>query len=326
MPATQLTVNDYQTHMAANHKYLDSLQASEHCFASSSTCMSKIRYFCLPMSPEHVNIRLRGIKLSDNTAYFVLYDFINILLGVEFETTNTRKIFLRLQNKFAALDESCKMFQLQFCGTKLHEYPCMTLKNLYSFKQHCFGAKTNEIDMIVEMFFNETLKYGFDVLLARFFTQAAVCTCNFESIVRTSLHVYIDQAAAEEQNNYKPNTKYVEINGLLCGGNYFFHLDECLLYFKAYAKYSAKGKSFCQRLRSQKYSISKEYDKYRTVAVQPLSNMLMFQSSSFYVSCEDLLSIIESAESEPNMQSRCNHKNLLAQAIEQVMSGKIHFI
>ena len=41
-------------------------------------------------------------------------DFINILSGVEFETTNTRKIFLRLQHE---IEDSNKMFTLQFCGT-----------------------------------------------------------------------------------------------------------------------------------------------------------------------------------------------------------------
>ena len=63
---------------------------------------------------SHAKMRVRGIKLNDNTVYFVLYDFINILSGVEFETTNTRKIFLRLQHE---IEDSNKMFTLQFCGT-----------------------------------------------------------------------------------------------------------------------------------------------------------------------------------------------------------------
>ena len=141
------------------------------------------------------------------------------------------------------------------------------------------------------------------------------------------LHSGIDQIAAAEKDNFKANTTYVVISGVLVGGNYMFHLDECLLYLKAYAKCSLRGKSYCQRLRSQKYSISKEYEKIlKCFAVQPLDNVSMFQSSSSFISCENLLKIIEMSEQTPNLNSRCNHKNFLLQAAQQVMSRTIHLI
>ena len=289
----------------------------------TSPFMSKILYFCLPISEEHINIRLRGIQLSDDTAYFVLYDFINILLGVEFETTNTRKIFLRLQNK---LGDSCEMFTLQFCGSKSHEYPCMTLQNLNNFKKHCLSAKTNEIDVMIEMFLQETILHGFEAFLAQCFAQSSLLTNNFQSVCRANLQVCIDETAANEPKNFQSNATHFQINGLFCGGEYLFHLDECLLYLKAYAKNSCRGKSFCQKLRNPKYSSAKEYEKILKFAVKPLENVSMCQSSSAFISCENVMKLIEISEQTPNLNARCSHGRLLSLAIKQVMAGTIHLI
>ena len=156
------------------------------------------------------------------------------------------------------------------------------------------------------MFFREMMMYGLDTFLDSFLAKKNSCfqlECNFQSIVRANLYLCIDQIAANEEDNFKQNTTHVQINGLFCGGEYLFHLDDCLLFLKAYAKDSFHGRKYCQRLRTQKYAISKEYDKYLKVAVQPLNDW-MFQSSTFYVCCENLMKIIESAELIPNMQSR----------------------
>ena len=292
------------------------------CSLPCLPCLSQFFYFCLAISEEHSNLRLRGVKLIDGRVYFVVYDFINILLGLEFETTNTRKIYLRLQDKLGtSFGESCETLELQFCGSKVHKYPCMTLKNLSILQQH-LEAKTNEIDVVVKMFFEKTMMdgvdgcCGIDVLLER--------CCG--SVVRANLHLGIDQAAAEEKDNFNEKTNYVVISGLLVGGKYMFHLDECLLYLKAYAKCSSKAKSFCQRLRSEKYSISKEYEKILKIADKPLDNVSIFQSSSSYISSENVLILIEMSQKTPNLNARCNHAILLSHAIKQLESQTIRFV
>ena len=285
------------------------------CSLPCLPCLSQFFYFCLAISEEHSNLRLRGVKLIDGRVYFVVYDFINILLGLEFETTNTRKIYLRLQDK---LGESCETLELQFCGSKVHKYPCMTLENLSILQQH-LEAKTNEIDVVVNMFFEKTMMggvdgcCGIDVLLER-------CCGN---VVRANLHLGIDQAAAEEKDNFNEKTNYVVISGLLVGGKYMFHLDECLLYLKAYAKCSSKAKSFCQRLRSKKYSMSKEYEKILQFACKPLDNESIFQSSSSYISSENVMKLIEITEKTLSLKARCNHAILLSHAIKQLESREI---
>jgi hypothetical protein len=247
----------------------------------------------------------------NSNVYFVVYDFINILLGVEFETTNTRKIYLRLQDK---LGESCEMMKLQFCGSKVHEYPCMTLQNLCIFKQQYLEAKTNEIDIVVMKFLQQSMMHGIDVFLAQ---------CG--TFVRANLHLGIDQAAAEEKDNFNEKTTSVVISGVLVDEKYMFHLDECLLYLKAYAKCSSKAKSFCQRLRSEKYAISKEYEKILQFAYKPIDNAI-FQSSSSYISSENVLNLIEICQKTPNLNARCNHAILLSHAIEQLASKTIRLV
>lgn len=308
------------------HNSSNSLHASALSSRGSSPCLSQMLHFCLPISEQDGNMRLRGIKMLDNTVFFVVYDFINILLGVEFETTNTRKIFLRVQDKLADTDVQYKMFNLQFCGLRSHDYPCMSLQNLYRFKHQCVSARTNDIDVNVESFFSKIILLGFDLFLESSVHNNSNFESNFESIVRANLYVCIDQIARDEEDNFQPNINYVQINGLFCNDEYFFNLDECLVFLKAYAKDSFKGRKYCQKLRSHKYKISQEYEKYLEVAVQPLNDVLTFQSSSSYASVHNLLQIIESAEFHFHMKSRCNHKDVLKMALEKIISGQIHFV